>query len=367
MALRHQFHQLLDSGSGGANHFAVDQIQFSSMSTESQPSPDLFFGTITSYQKTAAIRAALDLDLFTFLSDGPATAATLAGRCNAAERGVRILCDYMTVLGFLTKSGEQYTLTQDSAVFLSRNSPAYAGSASEFLLSDELTGAFDHLTEAVRKGGTANSGRGTIAPENPVWVMFARTMGGLMVPAADGLAELIALDPGRLAKVLDVAAGHGFWGIAFARKYPQAQVVALDWAPVLEIARENAAAAGVADRFSTIAGSAFEVELGTGYDAVLLPNFLHHFNAAECVQFLTKTHAALRPGGRVAIVEFVPNPDRITPPMAAGFSLIMLATTPEGDAYTFDEYGEMLAQAGFRCLTAHSLPASLNQALIALK
>ncbi|HXT41607.1 MAG TPA: methyltransferase, partial [Candidatus Angelobacter sp.] len=80
-----------------------------------------------------------------------------------------------------------------------------------------------------------------------------------------------------------------------------------------------------------------------------------------------RCHTALRPAGRVAIVEFVPNPDRVTPPQAAGFSLVMLATTPEGDAYTFDEYAAMLAEAGFENPTAHSLPASVNQALIAAR
>jgi hypothetical protein len=69
----------------------------------------------------------------------------------------------------------------------------------------------------------------------------------------------------------------------------------------------------------------------------------------------------------VAIVEFIPNPDRITPPQAAGFSLVMLATTPEGDAYTFEEFASMLAEAGFQKATAHSLPASVNQAVIAAK
>jgi ubiquinone/menaquinone biosynthesis C-methylase UbiE len=271
------------------------------------------------------------------------------------------------VLGFLTKSGDQYALTQDSAVFLNRKSPAYAGGTLRFLLSNEIKGAFDYFTEAVRQGGTAQSPQGTVAPEHPVWIEFARSMGPLMAPAAIGLADLITMDQGRPAKVLDVSASHGSWGLALAQKNPKTSIVALDWSPVLEVARENARAAGVSDRFSTIAGSAFDVAFGSDYDAILVPNFLHHFNKADCVIFLKKTHAALRPAGSVAIVEFVPNSDRITPPAAAGFSLIMLATTPEGDAYTFEEYSEMLAQAGFKPPTVHPLPASLNVAVIAKK
>jgi 2-polyprenyl-3-methyl-5-hydroxy-6-metoxy-1,4-benzoquinol methylase len=337
------------------------------MTTAAQPSPDLFFDTLTAYQKTAALRAAIDLNLFTALADAPATAAQVAKVCNAAERGVRILCDYLTVLGFLQKSGDKYNLTADSAVFLSRKSAAYSGGVADFLLSEHLTSPFKRLAEAVRKGGTAISPQGSIAPEHPMWMTFAQTMGGLMSHAAAGLAELLPLDANRPTKVLDISASHGIWGIAFATKNPKMHLVALDWAPVLQITTKNAHGAGIAERFNTIAGSAFDVDLGMDYDVVLVPNFLHHFNTADCIRFLKRCQAALRPGGRVAIVEFVPNPDRITPPQAAGYSLIMLATTPQGDAYTFDEYAAMLAEAGFQKPTAHSLPASVNQAVISVK
>src|ERR1051325_7044341 len=178
---------------------------------------------------------------------------------------MRILCDYMAVHGFLRKAGETYALTEDTAVFLNRKSPAFAGGAMEFLLSDELRDAFASLGEAVRRGGTARPNKGSIAPEHPMWITFARAMGGLMVPAAQGLAELIPLDPSSPTRVLDIAAGHGVWGLGFAKKFSGAQIVALDWAPVLEVARENAGAAGASDRFTVIAGNAFEVDLGANY------------------------------------------------------------------------------------------------------
>lgn len=333
----------------------------------STPSPGLLFDTINAYQRTEVIRAAIELDLFTALGDGPATADELARRIPASSRGLRILCDSLTVFGFLAKDGGRYALTPDSALFLHRQSPGYAGGTLAFLLSAPLRGSFAVLTEAVRRGGTAHSPEGSVAPEHPMWIDFARGMGSLMTGAAAGLADMVPLDAQRSTRVLDVAASHGVWGLAFARKHPQAQITALDWAPVLEVATENARAAGLLDRFRTLPGSAFEVELGHDYDVVLVPNFLHHFSPADCVRFLRRAHAALRPGGTVAIVEFVPNPDRVSPPPAAVFSLIMLATTPEGDAYTLAEYADMLAQAGFGEPAHHSLPASMNTVVLARK
>ena len=334
-------------------------------SPRAEPSPALFFDTINAYQKTAAIKAAVELGVFTALSAAPASAETVADRCQSSPRGMRILCDHLALLGFLTKTGERYALTRDSGLFLDRNSPAYIGGALEFLLSGEIRGAFDHLTEAARQGGTAQPRQGTLAPGHPVWVAFARGMGPLMGPAAAALAELVPLDQSRPVKILDISASHGFWGLAFAKRNPLARLVALDWEPVLKLTLEHVRAAGVEDRFSTIAGSAFEVDFGADYDVILAPNFLHHFNTADCVVLLKKARAALRPDGALAIVEFVPDSDRLTPPTAAAFSLVMLATTPEGDAYTFDELSEMLRQAGFNPPVRQALPASMNIALVA--
>jgi ubiquinone/menaquinone biosynthesis C-methylase UbiE len=159
-------------------------------------------------------------------------------------------------------------------------------------------------------------------------------------------------------KVLDIAAGHGLFGIEIAKQNPQARVTGLDWAPVLRVALENARKAGVQDRYDMLPGSAFEVNFGGPYDAVLLTNFLHHFDPPTCVKLLKKVHGALRRGGRAATLEFVPNEDRISPPMPAAFSMTMLTTTQAGDAYTLSELTSMYSEAGFGGLKAHHIPMS---------
>lgn len=331
------------------------------------PSPQLFFETINAFQKVGALKAAIDLELFTAIGGTPSTAAEIAARCDCPERGIRILCDYLTVTGFLTKSDSRYALTLDSATFLDRSSPAYVGNAAKFFLAPGITSAFGELAATIRAGRLHTSELGTTAPDHPVWVEFAEAMAPIMVPAARGVAEIVSLDPSRETRILDISASHGTYGITLAQKHPRSHLIALDWESVLAVAEENAAKGGLAGRFSKIVGDAFTIDLGADYDVVLVPNFLHHFNVADCTRFLRRVNAALRPGGRVVIVEFVPNEDRVSPPASATFSLVMLGTTPEGDAYTFAEYRAMLAEAGFRDATLHPLPPSAESAVIAMK
>jgi tRNA G37 N-methylase Trm5 len=139
---------------------------------------------------------------------------------------------------------------------------------------------------------------------------------------------------------------------------PAAEIVAVDWAPVLVLARQNAKAAGVEARYTTIAGSAFDVDWGKDYDLVLLPNFLHHFDAATCTALLKKVWASLAPNGTVIVVEFVASEDGVSAPFGANFSFIMLATTPGGEAYTETDLNGMALAAGFSGASVTPIPQS---------
>ena len=333
----------------------------------SPPSPGLFFETINAFQRSAALKAAIELKLFTALGSGggPATSADLAARCQCPERGIRILSDSLTIFGFLTKADGVYSLTPDSALFLDLTSPAYLGASVDFMYAPGIADVFNNLADTIRGGTVHNAAEGTTAADHPVWIQFARTMGPMMMGPAQATVALVPLDPAVPTKVLDISASHGVFGIAFAKRTANTHLVALDWEAVLAITEENAIAAGLEGRFSKVIGDAFTVDLGTDYDVVLIPNFLHHFNVADCTGFLRRVRAALKPGGRVVIVDFVPNDDRISPPPSASFSLVMLGTTPEGDAYTFTEYDQMLTDAGFKDASFHPLLPTAQSAIIA--
>lgn len=308
--------------------------------------PGFIFGELQLFQRSLALKGAIELDLFTQIGNGARTAAALAAACGASERGVRILCDYLTICGHLIKQGGAYGLTPTSRAFLDKSSPEYLGSMAGFLTGGFQLAAFRDVAGAVRHGGALKSE--ALAPESPIWVEFARAMAPLMaMVGAAAASRLVPHDAGPM-KILDIAAGHGMYGIAMAQRNPQAEIVAQDWSNVLEVAKENAAKAGVGARYRTLPGSAFDVDYGGPYDLVLVPNFAHHFDPPTATNFFRKCHAALGPRGRLALIEFVPDEDRVSPREQAAFALTMLVGTPAGDAYTFSEYQKMLQEAGFR-------------------
>jgi 2-polyprenyl-3-methyl-5-hydroxy-6-metoxy-1,4-benzoquinol methylase len=326
--------------------------------TDSAPNPGIIFETLLAHQRSAALRTAIELEVFRAVGEGPADAATLAARCSTSQRGMRILCDFLCIIGLLAKHDGVYSHTPTSALFLDPRSPASLHATARFLGLAEMRTTYDQLTEIVRSGHTLLPGEGSVEPDNPIWVDFAHSMAPMMAPLAGPLGSIVLQGRTGPLRILDIAAGHGLFGIEIAKQHPEAHIVALDWARVLDVACANAANAGVGERYERLPGSAFEVDFGGGYDAALLTNFLHHFDVPTCVGLLKKVHAALKPGGVSATLEFVPNEDRITPSTAAGFSLTMLISTPAGDAYTFRELEAMHREAGFSGIEAHPVPRS---------
>jgi hypothetical protein len=334
-------------------------------SAPSVPSPEKFFETLVAYQRTAALKAAIELDIFSAIGSGQRTIPSLATRLDASERAVRILCDSLVVIGFLAKTEPgAYRLTPDAAVFLDKRSQAYVGSAAQFLTSALMMDGFRDLAGVVRSGQPTWD-RPFAEPDHPIWAEFARSMGPLSYVVSCETAKLF--DPDLAIKVLDVGACHGLFGIAVAQRNAKASIVACDWPSVLEVAQENARRAGVSERYTALPGDALKVDFGTGFDAVLIPNLLHMWDRSTNECFLHKVFGALTKNGRAIIVELAPNDDRTSPPIPALFALNMLANTNAGDAYTASEHLAMLRSAGFQDCDTQSLPPTAHTAIIGYK
>ncbi|HMJ49571.1 MAG TPA: class I SAM-dependent methyltransferase [Burkholderiales bacterium] len=305
------------------------------------------FDIATAYRKTAALVAAVKLDVFTAIGSETMSLEELGLKTGASVRGLRMLCDYLSVMGLLKKQNSQYLLTHVARTFLDEASPFAMGKSVDFLAAPEMLDLFLSEPAAyVRRGGS--TGLAHISSDNPIWVRFAKAM----MPFAGLTAKRVAAhvstfsDPPYM--VLDIAASHGLYGIEIAKAFPEALITAIDWAEVLEVAKANAESAGVADRFRMVAGNALDLDWGGDFDLILLPNFLHHFDFDTCTSLLRKVKANLAAGGQALSVDFVPNEDRVSPAIPVMFAFQMLATTPGGDAYTARELDEMARSAGFR-------------------
>jgi predicted nicotinamide N-methyase len=320
------------------------------------------FDIAMAYQKTAALTAAVRLNLFSVIGEKAVSLEELSASTQASERGLRILCDYLTVIDLLAKQGSNYSLTQVARTFLDEGSPLAMGKIVDFVAAPETLELFlADPASYVRRGGA--SGLANVSPDHPVWIRFAKAAAPFAATTAKRVAAHVATFPELPYTVLDIAAGHGLFGIEVAKVSPEALVTAVDWAAVLTVAQTNAEAAGVADRFNMLPGNALEIDWGSDFDLVLLPNFLHHFDFATCTALLRKVKASLAPGGHAFGIDLVPNEDRVSPPTAATFAFFMLATTPGGDAYTASEFDHMARDAGFRGATVRPL-APTPQSLI---
>jgi hypothetical protein len=187
------------------------------------PSPAFVFDMLLAFQRTAALRAAIQLDLFRWIGEGIQDTKSLAKRCAASERGIRILCDYLTINEVLVKEGGQYRHTPQSAAFLDPRSPTSVASISRFLGDPMLNRPFDDLADIVRNGRSNLPGDGSVEEENPVWVEFAHSMAPMMAPMAGPLGAIALEGMSGDLQVLDIAAGHGLFGIEVARQAPRAR------------------------------------------------------------------------------------------------------------------------------------------------
>ena len=313
--------------------------------TNVHPSPGLLMDAMFAYHLTYAVTTAVELGLFTAIEGGATTPVALAQKCQSDLRATRILLDYLTVKGFLTKTGDAYANTVDTSAFLVQGKQKYLGGITGFMGSPNLIHHCDRLTDTVRTGTVGEMD--TTDPSTTVWKNFATAMGSLMIPVAILVAENVTSPEAGPQTILDVASSHGMYGTFCLLSNRQAKVIANDWPNIVPFSKAGAESFGVGDRLETLGGSAFDVTYPTGLDTILVPNFIHHFDIPTNTKFLRKCFDALKPAGKVVVVEFVVNEDRVSPPMQGAFAIQMLVGTPKGDTYTFAEIAQMLTDAGF--------------------
>jgi C-methyltransferase len=315
-------------------------------------------GIMQGFMGSAALKAGLDLEIFTHIAHGATTADQLAAAKKTTVRAMRILCDALVAYDLLNKSDGRYGLPPASALLFVKGSPAYMGGMSKIMGNPLMWEAASKLTDVVKAGHPLLESVAEV-PDNPFWHEFSQAsrkmaaMNGPMV--AEAAAEF--LGPGQPKRILDIACGSGMYGFSALKRFPEARLVSVDWPGVLKLAEPTAAQMGLKDRIEFRPGDIFTVDLGADYDLVLAVNIYHHFSIDQCIDLTRRLYAAGAPGGALMIVDFVPDEGRAHDRFALIFALTMLMGTQEGDTYTFNEYRRMLEAAGYRDATLKVIPA----------
>jgi C-methyltransferase len=312
-------------------------------------------------QASGIFKAAVDVGLYTAMAEGAATVPAIAKAIGCPERSTRILLDATAALGLITKSGAEYALTPVSGQFLVRGKPTYMGDLTQLFGSEVLWNQAQRLADAVKNDGTMLAEHAE-TPRHAFWENFARSTAALAGPAASALDGLLSkwFEGKDKVRVLDVAAGSGLYGYTLASR-PNVHLSVLDWPNVLVETKEWAKRLHVDPaRVRYIEGNLFEVDFQGPYDLIVMSHIYHHFDAATCASLTKKVGAALAPGGRVAVHDFLYDAE-LKNPMGALFAVTMLTWTRKGQTYSADDYAKWFALAGLKPAGVHGalgLPSS---------
>jgi precorrin-6B methylase 2 len=294
-----------------------------------------------------AIEVAVRHRVFDVLADQPLTLGALAQATGASARGLGAVADLLVGFGLLARDDAgRFTLTPESDTFLVSHHPAFVGGIFRHV-SSQLLPNWLRLNEVVGTGQPVESVN--IAAEGaPFFAQFVEDIFPLSYPAARALAETLNLAGAETAvSVLDLAAGSGVWGIALAQASPHVTVRAVDWPDVLPVTQRVVERFGLGDRLTVVPGDLLEADFGTGHQVATLGHILHSEGIERSQALLRRTHAALAPGGTIAIAEFLVDADRRGPLSGLIFAVNMVVNTEAGGTYSFPEIAGWLTEAGF--------------------
>ena len=292
------------------------------------------------FQPSRILLTAVELRLFGLIGDGGLTSAELAGRAATDSRATDRLLNALCALRLLVKRDGRFWNTPDGRRYLDDGSPEFAAGLGH---TAGMWHTWSGLTEAVREGRPAL--RAAINERGEAWLKpFIAAMHYRAAQQAPGVAALIGLE--GVERVLDVGGGSGAFSMAFAAKKPGLVAVVFDLPNVLPLTREYIAGAGLTGRVTTAVGDYLVDPLPKGFDLVFLSAVVHSNSPEQNAALLASCAAALNPGGRVAVVDWVMDDDRVTPPGGAYFALNMLVATDHGDTFTEREIRGWMNEAG---------------------
>jgi len=309
------------------------------------------------------VTAAVRLGVFDALDGNATTAAELAQRIGADGHATAMLLNALAAFGYLSKRGDRFANTKIAEKWLLSRSPTNFGPGLEYW-DTILVKLFDNLESSIRDGTSSLSLYEWIEGEPETSRAFQEYMIAIAHTAGGEIAsKLKGLD--GASRVLDVGGGHATYSILLCQRHPNLSATVFDSPQALATGRANIEAAGLAQRIATQEGNLLDDELGNGYDVALLFNIIHGFSPEANVDLFRKVGRALKPGGRIVVLEQL-DVNLRTPLMDAAQQVLALSYFHllNGKIYAYDEIAAWLHEAGFGDVRRTGLLLSAGSALI---
>jgi hypothetical protein len=317
---------------------------------EERPTPERILQTGLAFWASKTLLSAIEMGVFSELSRGPEPFNVLSGRLGLHPRSARDFLDALVALGFLSREGDLYANTPDTAMFLDRTKPSYIGGILE-MANHRLYPFWGHLTEALRTGQPQNEVKGggpglfeTLYAEPARLQQFLAAMTGISRGANVTIAQAFPWNNYRT--FVDVGTAQGDLAAQVALANPHLRGFGLDLPGVAPIFEEYIAGIGVSDRLSFVAADFFTQDLPR-VDVVMMAHILHDWDLPTKKMLIKKAFDAVPVGGAFIVYESIIDDDRSKNAFGLMMSLNMLIETPGGFDYTGADCAGWMKEAGF--------------------
>ena len=303
--------------------------------------PEDFQQAVRGFQVSRVLLTAIELDVFSAVGGG-ARGEAVAAKLGTDQRATLMLLDALVALEVLRKQDGTYENSSVAARYLAAGARDDARAA--LMHTAHLWPRWSTLSDCVRQG-TSVTYREMVERGDEWTEAFIAAMHRSATARAPVVVRATGIDGVR--RLLDVGGGSGAYSIAFASASEELSAEIFDLPTVVPIAQRHIEEAKLTTRVTTRAGDLRTDEFGKGYDLIFVSAICHMLGPAANLNLLERCFAALSPGGRVVIQDFILAPDRTSPRLAALFALNMLVGTREGSSYSSDDYRSWLEQVGF--------------------
>ncbi len=314
-----------------------------------QPSLDRIVELQFQFAASKAFLSAVELGVFTALSEGPLDYETLRGRLGLHPRAARDFFDTLVALGVLERDGERYANTEETGFYLVRGKPDYAGGLAE-MVNARLYGHWGALTEALRTGTPQNEIAGAKNTFDALYSdprrlkLFLSAMTGGSLPVAKAMASKFPWRDYRT--LIDVGTAQGALPVQIALAHPHLACGGFDLPPVGPIFEQYVASFGLEQRVRFYPGDFMKGSLPNA-DVLVMGHILHDWNLEEKKMLLRKAYEALPGGGALIVYEHLIDDERRRNLGGLLMSLNMLIETPGGFDFTGADCIRWMREAGF--------------------